>query len=84
MGFYGYVAGMASAVLLQPFDNIKMILIMPPKDLKFTNNFVSNARLSIRYLKNDEGIKSFYRGLIPNILKNGFASGVYFFSLRLF
>lgn len=31
MGLYGYMAGMASAVLLQPLDNIKMVLMMPPK-----------------------------------------------------
>ena len=31
MGLYGYMAGMASAVLLQPLDNIKMMLMMPPK-----------------------------------------------------
>ncbi len=31
MGLYGYLAGMASAVLLQPLDNIKMVLMMPPE-----------------------------------------------------
>jgi hypothetical protein len=31
MGLYGYIAGIASAVLLQPLDNIKMVLMMPPK-----------------------------------------------------
>lgn len=31
MGFYGYMAGMFSALLLQPLDNIKMVLMMPPK-----------------------------------------------------
>ena len=31
MGLYGYMAGMTSAVLLQPLDNIKMMLMMPPK-----------------------------------------------------
>jgi hypothetical protein len=28
-------------------------------------------------------MKSFYKGLVPNIVKNGCASAVFFFSLRL-
>jgi hypothetical protein len=32
-GVYGYLAGMSSAALLQPLDNIKMVLMMPPKNL---------------------------------------------------
>lgn len=82
MGFYGYVAGMTSAVLLQPLDNIKMVLMMPPKDLVFTRNFLRNVQLSAKYLANDQGIRSFYRGLVPNVVKNGFGSAVYFFSLK--
>lgn len=83
MGLYGYMAGMASAVLLQPLDNIKMVLMMPPKEVTFTHNFIKNAYISIKYLANDEGIRSFYKGLVPNVVKNSFGSAVYFFSLRL-
>ena len=73
---------MISAIILQPLDNIKMVLMMPPKDIKFTNNFIKNAEISTKYLANDEGVKSFYRGLSPNIIRNGFGSSVYLFSLR--
>ena len=31
IGLYGYLSGMASSVILQPLDNIKMVLMMPPK-----------------------------------------------------
>lgn len=81
-GIYGYISGMTSAIILQPLDNIKMILMMPPKDIKFTNNFVKNGYISIQYLLKDDGLKAFYRGLIPNLLRNGFSSSVYLFSLR--
>ncbi len=74
---------MTSAVVLQPFDNIKMVLMMPPENVKFTNNFLANAVISIKYLADDKGIRSFYRGMIPNVIKTGFATAVYFFSLRL-
>lgn len=79
---YGYIAGMTSAIILQPLDNIKMVLMMPPKDIKFTNNFIKNGYISTQYLFKDEGFRSFYRGLSPNIIRNGFGSSVYLFSLR--
>jgi hypothetical protein len=50
---YGYIAGMTSAIILQPLDNIKMVLMMPPKDIKFTNNFIKNGYISIQYLFKD-------------------------------
>jgi hypothetical protein len=32
-GYYGYVTGMVTAAALQPLDNIKMALILPPSKL---------------------------------------------------
>jgi hypothetical protein len=82
-GLYGYFAGMTTAAILQPFDNIKMALMLPPKDLNLTNNFIRNIYRSVIYLANDEGFRSFYRGLIPNVAKTGFSSAIYFSSLRI-
>jgi hypothetical protein len=82
-GLYGYIAGMTTAAVLQPLDNIKMALMIPPKDLTLTNNFVRNLYRSIIYLAKDGGFQSFYRGLIPNVAKTGFSSAIYFSSLRI-
>ena len=53
VGLYGYLSGLASSLILQPFDNIKMVLILPPNHLAFTNNPIRNACLSVRYLANE-------------------------------
>jgi len=82
-GLYGYIAGITTAATLQPLENIKMALMLPPKDLKLSNNFLRNIYRSIIYLSKDEGARSFYRGLIPNVVKTGFSSAIYFSSLRI-
>jgi hypothetical protein len=33
-GLYGMVSGVATTILLQPFENIKMALMIPPHRLK--------------------------------------------------
>lgn len=81
-GLYGYFAGIANAAILQPLENIKMALMIAPKDLKLTNNFLSNLRTASKYLWREEQIRGFYKGLVPNLLKTGFSSAVYFCSLR--
>lgn len=39
---YGYIAGIVNAIALQPLDNIKMALMLKPKDLSLSKNFLSN------------------------------------------
>lgn len=81
-GLYGYLSGFFAASLLQPLDNIKMVVMLPPQDLKLSKNFLRNMKLASMYLASDEGVKSFYKGLIPNVVKTGFSSAVYFSTLR--
>jgi hypothetical protein len=50
-GYYGYVAGMATAAALQPLDNIKMALIVPPHQLSLSSNFMRNVCLAVEYLR---------------------------------
>jgi hypothetical protein len=50
-GYYGYLAGTTTAAILQPFDNIKMVLIVPPNKLTLTNNFLKNIYLAFCYIK---------------------------------
>jgi hypothetical protein len=56
--------------------------MLPPKELQLTNNFIQNIFLAAKYLKNDNGLKSFYKGLAPNVIKTGFSSAIYFSTLR--
>ncbi len=49
-GYYGYVAGTTTAAVLQPLDNIKMALIVPPNKLSLSTNFLKNVYLASRYI----------------------------------
>lgn len=39
-GFYGLLSGVFTTGILQPFENIKMALMLPPEDLKLKKNFI--------------------------------------------
>ena len=56
--------------------------MIAPKDLSLSNNFVRNLRKVTDYLWKQEKIEGFYKGLVPNILKTGFSSASYFYTLR--
>lgn len=49
-GLYGCIAGVVNAAILQPLDNIKMGLIVPPKELPLSNNFINNLPRVFKYL----------------------------------
>lgn len=81
-GLYGWLAGFFAAGLLQPLENIKMVLIIPPKDVILTRNFLQNFVIAVKYLARDKSFESFYKGLVPNIMKTACSSAVYFTLLR--
>ena len=56
-------------------------MLVPSKEIKLTKNFLRNIVISIKYLSND-GVKAFYRGLVPNVFRTGFSSSIYFSFLR--
>lgn len=58
-----------------------MVMLVPPKEVQLTKNFLRNIAISINYLRND-GMQAFYRGLIPNVIRTGFSSSIYFSILR--
>ena len=78
---FGYLSGCITAATLQPIENVKMIMLVPSKQVILTKNFLRNILISIHYLNND-GKKAFYRGLVPNVLRTGFSSSIYFSFLR--
>lgn len=81
--YYGYISGILTAATLQPLDNIKMNLMLPPTKLTLSSNFVANIYNVARYLHIEEGLTSFYRGLVVNVWKTGLGSGFYFYTLRM-
>jgi hypothetical protein len=83
-GQYGFISGSIAAAALQPLENIKMVLMIPPTDAAFTSNFLKNIPIASRYLYNDGKVQAFYRGITPNVLKTGFSSSIYFSMLRNF
>ena len=52
-GVYGMISGVATTILLQPFENIKMALMIPPRRLEkqhLNNNVFNNIISSCRYI----------------------------------
>jgi hypothetical protein len=80
--YYGFFAGTVSAALLQPLDNIKIALIVPPTKLTLTSNWLANAYRVARYILEEEGWRAFYKGLAINTIKTGLSSCFYFYFLR--
>lgn len=83
-GLYGSLAGFIAATTLQPLENIKMVMLVPPKELQLSNNFLKNVSISTNFLYTDGGLRAFYRGLVPNVLRTAFSSSIFFSSLRVF
>ena len=86
-GFYGMFSGVITTALLQPFENIKMALMLPPRELKpihEANNVFTNTKSSCKYIYNADGIRGFYKGLAAATLKAALGCYIYFSGLRAF
>lgn len=47
---FGSLAGVLAASSLQPLENVKMVLMIPPKGFRLTNNIFFNLFNSAKYL----------------------------------
>ena len=81
-GLYGLVAGIITTGTLQPFENVKMALMISPKDLKITNNFLTNFSTAAKYIYRVDGWKGFYKGLTAATQKAALGCYIYFSILR--
>lgn len=54
-GIYGLISGVITTAILQPFENIKMALMLPPRDLELKYNFIKNMRLASSYIYRNDG-----------------------------
>jgi hypothetical protein len=80
-------SGVITTALLQPFENIKMALMLPPRELKpihEMNGVIENTKTSCRYIYNADGVRGFYKGLAAATLKAALGCYIYFAGLRKF
>lgn len=54
-GLFGMMSGVIATALLQPFENIKMALMIPPKTLNLTKNFAANITKASNYIYRVDG-----------------------------
>ncbi|XP_031345867.1 solute carrier family 25 member 51 isoform X1 [Photinus pyralis] len=71
----GLVAGSTEAILM-PFERIQTVLIDASHHKRFKNTFHAFQSIGVQY-----GLREYYRGLVPILLRNG-PSNVCFFILR--
>lgn len=76
------VSGITTTSLLQPFEILKMALMLPPKDLRITANPLRNIFLSAQYIVKVNGYTGFYKGLFAAASKAGLGCYIYFSILR--
>lgn len=81
-GLFGSASGLLVAVLLQPLENVKMALMLPPSDLATNNNFISNFQHAYKYIQAHEGVRGFFKGTIPSTIRAAVGSFFFFGSLR--
>lgn len=81
------ISGVATTILLQPFENIKMALMIPPyrlKQLHQQGSILSNIITSCKYINEKDGIQGYYKGLVAASYKAAFGCYLYFAGLRYF
>lgn len=73
-----FLSGATEAILC-PFERVQVIL----QTKKYHNNYRNTAH-AFRELRVNHGIKEFYRGLIPVLLRNGFSNILFFLGREKF
>jgi len=81
-GIFGMISGVITTALLQPFENIKMALMIPPKRLNINNNFIINIKNASQFIYIEDGYKGFYKGMIAAILKAALGCYSFFGTLK--
>ena len=81
-GVYGMISGIITTAILQPFENIKMDLMIPPKNLNLNQNFIVNIKTASNYIYTHDGYKGFYKGMIAAIAKAALGCYLFFGTLK--
>lgn len=79
----GGVSGLAVCMFLQPLEVIKMgIIINPTRSMKIQNSsFLRGFYQCAKLIGVTEGIKGFWRGLAPSLIRSSLGSSSYFLLL---
>ena len=82
-GWAGAIAGGASKLLVYPLDTVKKRLqaqsyFSPSPNGKYLSTYDNNMFKCIHHIATTEGFLSFYRGLVPTVIKNMAATGITF------
>jgi hypothetical protein len=81
-GLLGAFAGVIAAATLQPLENIKVAMMLPPRDLHLNHRIFHNLSVTKTYLYKHEGIRGFFKGVTASSLRAAFGSFTYFGLLR--
>lgn len=80
----GGASGLFCGLVFQPLEVIKVNMIILPKNYQnyrsrsFVDNFVGVSKLMYQ----EEGLKSFWRGTTPSVLRSTASAAIYFYILR--
>jgi hypothetical protein len=81
-GLFGMISGVITTALLQPFENIKMAIMIPPPSLNLDKNFIANIGTASKYIYNQDGRKGFYKGLVAAVFKAALGCYSFFGTLK--
>ena len=83
---YGAVSGMLVGMVLQPLEIIKMAIIINPMHNKQLDkaNFVKSFYIAARHIFDTEGVKGFWRGILPSLSRTACGGAIYFQTLEHF
>lgn len=81
-GLLGMLSGIISTALLQPFENIKMALMIPPQTLSLRGNFAVNIGLASNFIYKIDGWKGFYKGFVAGVFKAALGCYSFFGTLK--
>jgi hypothetical protein len=81
-GLLGMFSGIITTALLQPFENIKMALMIPPSSLNLNGNFVVNIGTVSKYIYKQKGWEGFYKGMIAAVFKAALGCYSFFGTLK--
>eukprot|EP01017_Pseudomicrothorax_dubius_P042469 TRINITY_DN6936_c0_g5_i1.p1 TRINITY_DN6936_c0_g5~~TRINITY_DN6936_c0_g5_i1.p1 ORF type:complete len:301 (-),score=58.07 TRINITY_DN6936_c0_g5_i1:112-1014(-) len=82
----GAAAGIVTGFVLQPLEVVKMFIIVNPLKIASLDNsgLIRASLISIQQINRLEGLRGFFRGMSPALLRYLVGSGVYFGLLQEF
>lgn len=80
----GGASGLFCGLFFQPLEVIKVNMIILPKNYEnySKRSFVDNFTGVTRLMYQEEGIKAFWRGTTPSVLRSTSSAAIYFYILR--